>query len=164
MADRNNLQFLQAGIKYVHPQVGTFSQPFRVYWQAMVSAIKELLDAVGNGPGYRAGQGGTVTQAAGSTKEVLVTLHAPSGKITTNSATIPAASPVQGFGFVNNYIGEADTVVAHISGGAGSAYYYQLDVVNSSPGQCSIVITNRSGMDLSEALEINFNIIKGSWS
>ena len=112
------------------------------------------------GLGYGAGAGGTVTQA--TSKSTAVTLNKPTGQITMNAAALAASTSVQ-FVLNNNLItSSADNVILTIAGG-GSAGAYIASVYNvSGAGNCSINLRNMTAGSLSEAVILNFAIIKGS--
>ena len=112
-----------------------------------------------NGFGYQTGQslGGTVTQA--TSKSTGVTLNKPNGQITMNAATLNAYSAAQ-FTLTNSCIGASDVVILnHISGGSPGAY-----VFTSTPAVGSTLITVRNvlNVNLSEAIVIQYSIIKST--
>lgn len=108
--------------------------------------------------GYNAGLGGTVTQL--TSKSTGVTLNNLSGQITTHDAQLNRNTGVS-FTLTNSFIAATDVVVANISSGAtANAYILTVDAV--AAGSCRIHIHNiLSGTDLSEALVLNFVVIKG---
>jgi hypothetical protein len=109
------------------------------------------------GIGYGTGAGGTVTQA--TSKSTGVTLNKVSGQITMNAAALSAAAEVS-FTFTNSTIAATDVVVTAISSGAtAGAYNTHVDAL--AAGSCRISITNFSTGPLSEAIVINFVVIKG---
>jgi hypothetical protein len=109
------------------------------------------------GIGYGTGAGGTVTQA--TNKSTGVTLNKVSGQITMNNASLAAAAEVS-FTFTNSTIAATDVVVTAISSGAtAGAYNTHVDAIAS--GSCRISITNFSSGSLSEAIVLNFVVIKG---
>lgn len=114
------------------------------------------------GLGYGTGAGGTVTQGAGSGKGTAVTLNKPCGQITMNNATLNAGTSVQ-FTLGNSLVAATDTLIVHpSSGGTAGAYLVQCYSVGS--GTCAITVRNVSASNLSEALVLNFAIIKGATS
>lgn len=115
------------------------------------------------GLGYGTGAGGTVTQA--TSKGTAVTLNRPCGRITMNNAAL-AAGGVITFGFNNTVIGDNDLVMLQIddSGAGFSGFNYNAWVYNSSTGFCLVALRNVSGGTLSDAVVINFAIIKGATS
>jgi hypothetical protein len=111
--------------------------------------------------GYPVGTGGTVTQL--TSKSTGVTLDKITGQITMNNATLNRSSGVS-FTLTNSFIGATDVVVANIASGATPTAYV-LGVTVISAGSCSFHLHNLlSGTDLSEAITINFAIIKGAHS
>lgn len=113
------------------------------------------------GLGYGVGSGGTVTQA--TSKTTAVTLNKPSGLITTNNAALGAGARAV-FQFSNSLIGTADALAVSIGGGAPAATSYRCWVGYTSAGQAFIGIENLTAGSLSEAVEINFAVIKGARS
>lgn len=109
--------------------------------------------------GYGTGAGGTVTQA--TSKSTAVTLNKPSGRITLNTASLGANSAVT-FVLNNTFISATDVLACGIAGGyAGTAADYSAVAVCSS-GLAVVVLRNHAGSPLSEAVQIQFNVIKGS--
>jgi hypothetical protein len=110
--------------------------------------------------GYTTGAGGTVTQL--TNKSTGVTLNTLSGRITTHNAALAAAAEVT-FVVTNNQVASTDVpVVAIASGGTAGSYAIVVSAVGS--GSFSISLTNLSAGSLSQALVINFVIIKGASS
>ena len=109
------------------------------------------------GVGYATGAGGAVTQA--TSKSTGVTLNTVTGQITTTSAALAGGAEV-GFTVTNSTVAATDVpVLAMASGGAADSYQFGTDAV--AAGSFRIIITNVSAGSLSEALVINFAIIKG---
>ena len=118
---------------------------------------RPLLGSAGSAVGYSTGTGGTVTQA--TSKSTGVTLNKRCGQITMNNAALSAAAEVS-FTFTNSTIAATDVVVTAISSGAtAGAYNTHVDAI--AAGSCRISITNFSAGPLSEAIVINFVVIKG---
>lgn len=109
------------------------------------------------GMGYGVGSGGTVTQA--TSKSTLVTLNKPSGQIKMSSALLGAGARVD-FDFINSTLAATDTIILSITGFIS----YSVVVRNISTGACTLALTNNSGSGLSEAVNINFTVIKGATS
>lgn len=141
---------------------GMFSNhPFLFYTN---STERMRIDTSGNvlvtnaaGLGYGAGAGGTVTQA--TSKTTAVTINKPCGQITTNNAALNANTEVS-FTLNNSLISATDTVL--INGAASSNYTYRAGLPTA--GAVTIFIKNTSAGSLSDALTINFAIIKGATS
>lgn len=108
--------------------------------------------------GYGTGAGGTVTQYA--SKNTAVILNKPTGQITMNSAVLAAGVSVS-FTFTNSLIANTDILVLSLKNGSGSvnAYKFFSECAN---GNGVIQVTNISGINLAEAIVINFAIIKGA--
>jgi hypothetical protein len=110
--------------------------------------------------GYTTGAGGTVTQL--TSKSTGVTLNTLSGRITTHNAALAAAAEVT-FVVTNNQVASTDVpVVAIASGGTAGSYAAVVSAVGS--GSFSISLSNLSGGSLSQAVVINFAVIKGATS
>ena len=108
--------------------------------------------------GYSTGTGGTVTQA--TDKSTGVTLNKRCGQITMNAAALSAAAEVS-FTLTNSTIAATDVVMVSIASGAtAGAYSVQCDAV--AAGSCRISVGNRSTGSLSEAIVLNFVVIKGA--
>ena len=105
--------------------------------------------------GYGTGAGGTVTQA--TNKGTGVTLNKPTGQVTTNNAALAGGATVS-FTVNNSLCSAADLVLVVV--GNGSSYTVQLAFVGA--GNFNIRLTNTTGGSLSEAVQINFAIIKGA--
>lgn len=107
--------------------------------------------------GYGTGTGGAVTQA--TSKSTGVTLNKLCGQITMNNATLNRSTSVS-FTLTNSFIDTTDCVLVNIASGAtAGAYLVGVEVV--SAGTCNISLHNTlSGTDLSEAVVLNFAVIK----
>lgn len=110
--------------------------------------------------GYTTGSGGTVTQA--TNKSTGVTLNKVTGQITMNGAALAAAAEVA-FTLTNSAIAATDVVVVGIASGGTSASY-ATSITAIAAGSCEITIGNWSAGSLSEALVLNFVVIKGASS
>ncbi len=104
--------------------------------------------------------GGTVTQA--TNKGTGVTLNTESGQITMNNAALADAAEVT-FTVTNDRVAATDVVVVN-HGSAGTAGAYWLCVSTVAAGSFKISVGNLSGGSLSEAIVINFALIKGASS
>ena len=123
-----------------------------------------LLDPDGTGEiqhaakaGYAVGTGGTVTQA--TSKSTGVTLNKVCGKITMHNAQLNRVTSVT-FTLTNSFIAATDVVVVNIASGAtAGAYTVTVEVI--AAGSCNISLHNLlTGSDLSEAVVLNFAVIK----
>jgi len=113
------------------------------------------------GLGYGTGAGGTVTQA--TSKSTTVTLNKPCGQITMNSAALAAGATVQ-FTLNNSLITADDLVLAAHNATVGIAGAYDVRVVPAAGGGVFLQVKNTTASSLSEAIIINFAIIKGEKS
>lgn len=103
------------------------------------------------------GTGGTVTQA--TSKSTGVTLNKLCGQITMNNATLNRTTSVS-FTLTNSFIDTTDVVIVNIASGAtAGAYTITVEVI--AAGSCNISLHNMlTGTDLSEAVVLNFAVIK----
>ena len=118
-------------------------------------AVNQLTDK--STVGYAAGMGGVVIQL--TNKITGVTLNTRCGQITMNNAALAAAAEVS-FTVTNNMVTATDIPVLAIASG-GTAGAYLLTVGAVAAGSFKITVSNASAGSLSEALVINFAIIKG---
>jgi hypothetical protein len=104
------------------------------------------------------GTGGAVTQL--TSKSTGVTLDKLCGQITMNNAQLNRVTSVS-FTLTNSFIDATDVVVVNIASGAtAGAYTITVEVV--AAGSCRISLHNLlTGSDLSEAVVLNFAVIKG---
>lgn len=112
-----------------------------------------------SGIGYPTGAsvGGTVTQA--TDKSTGVTLSKPTGQITMNGASLNGGTVVS-FTLTNTFIAATDVLVLnHISGGTIGAYTIN---AQCGAGSATINVRNNTGGSLSEALALQFALIKGA--
>jgi lysophospholipase L1-like esterase len=108
------------------------------------------------GVGYATGAGGAVTQA--TSKATGVTLNKTSGQITLNGAALAASTSVS-FTLTNSAIAATDTVIVAIATAAtAGSYVVTVDAV--AAGSCRIHVRNTSAGSLSEALVLNFAVLK----
>lgn len=109
------------------------------------------------GVGYSAGAGGTVTQA--TNKSTGVTLSKVSGAITMNNAALGAGTIVS-FVLTNTAIAATDVLILnHISGGTVGSYTLN---AQCAAGSATINVRNNTGGPLSEAIVIQFVLVKGA--
>lgn len=115
-----------------------------------------LVEGTDGGIGYATGAGGAVTQA--TSKSTGVTLDKASGAITMNGAALASATSV-GFTLTNSLIAATDVVLVSIKSGAtANSYLVAVDAV--AAGSCRISVRNISAGSLSEALVLNFAVVK----
>lgn len=141
-----------------------------IFFTGSTGASERLrIDSTGNvlvtnntgGLGYGTGAGGTVTQGSGSGKATTVTLNRPTGQITMNSATLNAGAVVT-FQLNNSLIANTDQLIATLSDDFSPANYSIRCSVGTGRGRISL--TNISAGNLTEAVVLNFAIIKGATS
>jgi len=112
----------------------------------------------GKSIGYVSGTGGAVTQA--TSKSTGVTLNKPCGAITTHNAALADAAEVT-FTVTNSEVAATDVVVACIKSG-GTSGAYTLTVGAVAAGSFDLTLSNVSGGSLSQAVVINFAIVKAA--
>lgn len=120
-----------------------------------------LIENSVNGIGYGPGAGGTVTQA--TSKSTPVTLNKPTGLITMNNAALAAGATVA-FTLYNSELGLYDCFSVGVSGGSSNPDSYLVRWRMGGGGAVVVSVTNTSGASLSEAILLNFAIIKGATS
>src|SRR5258706_11977714 len=99
---------------------------------------------------------GFVTQA--TSKATSVTLNTNTGVITMNNAALAAAATV-GFTVNNSTVGSTDVVIVSIGAGAtANAYRAEVDAVTG--GSFHVSLNNYNAGSLSEAITLNFSVIK----
>lgn len=108
--------------------------------------------------GYGTGSGGTVTQL--TSKSASVTLNKPTGQIIMNNAALAAGASI-GFTLFNNLVSINDNLLVAVAYPFDSNYTVR---VGSTDGTPRIILANVSGSSLSEAVVLNFSIIKGAIS
>lgn len=116
------------------------------------------VEAVGKS-GYKGGQGvgGTVTQA--TSKTTGVTLNKLAGQITMNSAALASTAAVR-FTVTNSTVDATDTIIVNIKGSATGTHLVSVSAVNA--GSFDITLLNWSGASRSEAVVLNFTVIKST--
>jgi catabolite regulation protein CreA len=103
-------------------------------------------------------KGGAVTQE--TSKSTGVTLNQPCGQITMDDAELAAGAEVT-FTVTNSEVAAANVVlVNHGSAGTGGAYLVQANTI--AAGSFKITVSNVSAGALSEAIVLNFAVIKGA--
>lgn len=108
--------------------------------------------------GYGVGSGDVVTQL--TSKSTGVTLNTPSGQITMHNAVLAAGASVV-FMLTNSTITYTDYVPPPSPVGFGN---YRVEGAGQSLGAAEFRVTNVSAGALSEAVVLNFVVIKGSAS
>lgn len=108
--------------------------------------------------GYGTGAGGTVTQTGN--KSTAVTINKQSGRITMVNSALAAAAEVS-FTVNNSTVAATDVIIVNIQS-VGTAGAYFVTVGSVSNGAFTITVGNASAGSLSQALVLNFAVIKGS--
>ena len=106
--------------------------------------------------GYKAGSGGTATQL--TSKTTAVTLNKINGEIIMHGAAL-ADDATAAFTLTNSTIAATDVVIVNVAS-VGTAGAYQVTVGAVAAGSCSISVLNVSGGSLSQAIKLNFAVIK----
>ena len=109
--------------------------------------------------GYNASAQGAVTQA--TSKSTAVTLNKPTGQITMNAAALGAGASVS-FNLNNTIVGASDILVLNKGNAGTNGNTYTIKCTYIAAGVAEITVTNNSAGSLSEAININFAIIKGA--
>jgi hypothetical protein len=150
-AARKTFAFLESPI-FTTPNIGAATGTSLVVTGSLTSSGTA-------GIGYSSGAGGTVTQPAGS-KANAVTINKISGQITMDGSALNAGLEVS-FIVNNSTVASTDVPVIAISANATSNTYYT-SVTAVTNGTFRISLTNASLINRSEAVVINFVIIKGA--
>ena len=100
---------------------------------------------------------GTVIQQ--TDKTTGVTINNRAGTITMDNADITAGSEV-GFVVTNSVVGVNDVIIVSIGAAAATASAYTTTVNEVADGSFVITISNATGGTLSEAILLNFVVIK----
>jgi len=119
-----------------------------------------LIDSAGV-VGYTTGAGGTVSQAIAGSKAAGVTLNKQSGTIVLDPTGAVNAGATVTFTLTNSFIGQTDVVIVNANGGTSGAYNVSCRVAS---GSCDINVTNVTGGNLTESLNIVFAVINGAIS
>ena len=142
-----------------------FQTPSNIVFASGGSAEKARIDSSGNllvtgagGIGYGTGSGGSVTQA--TSKSTSVTLNKPCGQITMNGAALAASTSVE-FQLNNSVISANDIVVVCAAGGVSDGVNYQCWAYPRG-GNALVIIRNMTAGSLTEAVVLNFAVIKGA--
>jgi hypothetical protein len=114
-----------------------------------------IINATG-GLGYGTGSGGAVTQL--TSKSTAVTLNKTNGQITMNNSAL-GAGVVTGFTLSNSLIAATDVII--VNGTGALSTNYRVEARSLAAGSVAIFVTNLSAGSLSDALVLNFSVIKG---
>ena len=138
---------------------GTFALATPVLGAATATSViatGSILSSGTSGVGYNTGAGSTVTQA--TNKTTGVTLNKICGQITMSNAALAAGAEVM-FTVTNSTIASTDVVIInHASGGTAGAYL--IGISNIASGSFNISVANLSTGSKSEAIILNYAIIK----
>jgi hypothetical protein len=110
------------------------------------------------GIGYTPGVGGTQTQQ--TSKSTTVALNKLTGTITTHNAELAGGASVT-FTLQNTFVTANDTMIVNKVWDAVDPTRYSIRAACGA-GIAAITVTNTSGGPLSEAVAINFAVIKGA--
>ncbi len=146
-----------AGLKSTPDSSGILALQTNGTTAITVDASQNVLVTAPSGLGYGTGSGGTVTQA--TSKSTAVTLNKPTGQITMNNAALGAGIEVS-FVVTNSLVSNIDTVIVNVGGFTNYLGLCQA-VVN---GAFTVRLKNLTAGSLSDAVIINFAIIKGATS
>ena len=117
---------------------------------------KALCRVPTGGIGYGTGSGGVVTQQ--TSKSTAVTLDRPTGQIITHNAAL-ASGAVVSFTVNNSLVAGTDIIVCNIEN-----VNYAYEIHSMAANSFVIAIKNTNAVSLSQAVVINFAIIKGATS
>ena len=123
------------------------------------------IDASGNvlvtgagGLGYGTGSGGTVTQL--TSKATGVTINKTNGQIISHNALLVASSE-ETFTVTNSTVSATDNIIlTKVSSGGATSQKYQVFIGAVAAGSFDVVISNISGTNGSDAITMNFAVIK----
>jgi hypothetical protein len=136
---------------------GSFTTTSTVAAAGVTSTGQITSSSASAGVGYATGAGGTVTQL--TNKASGVTINTPVGRIVTSNAALAAAAEIS-FTVTNSSVAATDCIILNLASG-GTANTYTLSVHAVASGSFDIMIGNVSASSRSEALTINFAVIKG---
>jgi hypothetical protein len=125
------------------------------------ASTKTLLQPNDHAIGYGAGSGGAITQL--TSKSTNVELDKPAGQITTHSAALAAGATVYFYCTgLSPRVGATDVVNVCI--GDSSDSVYQVWVARVYVGGFQVGLRNNSASSLSQAVKINFAVLRASTS
>jgi hypothetical protein len=118
---------------------------------------KPLANIFVTGPmGFVSNAGSIVTQ--GVSKANIVSMSKVCGQIVTHNAALGSDANV-GFRFYNEFISSTDVLIVNIGSGATSGAY-RIQVENMTANLANIRLYNVYGASLSEAITLNYALIK----
>jgi len=122
-----------------------------------ITLSKPLANIFVTGPmGFVSNAGSIVTQ--GTSKANIVSMSKVCGQIVTHNATLSSGANV-GFRFYNEFISSTDILIVNIGSGATSGAY-RIQVENMTANLANIRLYNIGGGTLSEAITLNYALIK----
>lgn len=154
---RNYPGFVDSGVVTNLPFTLTGTLDFSGGTLTLPSAQSYISTSPTLGIGYATGAGGAVTQA--TNKSTGVTLNKITGQITTNNAALAAGVEVA-FTVTNSTVAATDVVIESVASGPVTPGTYLTAISAVAAGSFDITITNASAGSLSEALVINFAVVK----
>jgi len=111
--------------------------------------------------GYKAGSGASTSQSSGTgtgKAKTTLAINKPCGEIIMDGASLAANTTVS-FALTNSTIAATDVVIVnHASVGTAGAYQVTVSAVGN--GTCTISVRNITSGSLSEAIVLNFAVIK----
>lgn len=154
-ASRPTLSSVDHGVMYFDTTLAAAGRP--IWWTgtAWVDATAGGDVLVTGSLGYGTGAGGTVTQA--TSKSTAVTLNRPTGQITLSNEALAANTTVS-FNFNNSLVTANDAIAVSFNSPNYNVW------VGCTAGVAVVYVRNISGASLSEALVINFTLLKGAIS
>lgn len=158
-----NTSAIGLGTRLDGGSAGNYSLSVRNYQGTelfQVSGAGDVLVTGGGGLGYGTGSGGTMLQGSSFGKQTSVTFNKTSGRVTMNNASLAAGSTVS-FSLNNNNVGIADCIVVTFWGSVNCGNY-NIWAVNNGGGVVQVYLRNISAGNLSDAVEFNFTVIRGS--
>lgn len=121
-----------------------------------LNATGSIKSSSSSGIGYATGAGSTVTQL--TSKSTGVTINYICGQITTSNAALASGAEAV-FTVTNSAIASTDVVIInHASGGTAGAY--GIEIASVATGSFGVTISNLSASSKSEAITLNYVIIK----
>jgi hypothetical protein len=122
-----------------------------------ITLSKPLANIFVTGPmGFVSNAGSIVTQ--GTSKANIVSMNKVCGQIVTHNAALSANTSV-GFRFYNEFISSTDILIVNIGANATQASY-RVQVENMTANLANIRLYNIGGGTLSEAITLNYALIK----
>ena len=118
-----------------------------------------LVVGAGGALGYGTGAGGNITQ--GTSKSTGVTLNTGAGQITMNNAALASNTSVT-FLLTNSVVAATDNMIVSVVSGAATVGSYTTQVSTIAAGSANITVRNITAGSLSEAIVLNFTVLKGA--